>query len=482
MNSAALTQKVWNLCHTLRDDGVGYSDYLEQLTYLLFLKIKHEYAISPNMNGLGIPPLEGWCVLRQLKGARLLSYYARQLKAFGRQNSILGAIFKEAQNKIQDPAKLARLIKVIDAETWLSLQSDTKGDIYEGLLKRNAEDVKSGAGQYFTPRPLIRAIVSCIQPIPMKTVADPACGTGGFFLGVYEWLNSNTILTKTQRSFLQNHTFRGWEIVPAARRLCLMNLFLHGIGNFTSDCPVSNSDALAKHPGEFFDYVLANPPFGRKSSIRIGNQDAEEEDGPAYDREDFWETTSNKQLNFLQHVLAILKETGKAAIVLPDNVLFEGGASERVRRKLLQCCEVHTLLRLPTGIFYAQGVKANVLFFENRPKRKQIHTHGLWVYDLRSESRFTLRTRPLTDKDLVDFVRSYMPGERHRRRPSKRFRFFPYAELLTRDKVNLDISWPDEYLELDPQPISPDAIAKRIIEHLETALDHFKAVALSLEN
>ena len=342
MTSSALIQKVWNFCHTLRDDGEGYGDYLEQLTYLLFLKLAHEYAQEPYHRDTHIPKGYDWSSLKSKTGQPLELHYLAILNKLGREPGMLGAIFFKAQNKIQDPAKLSRLVQMIDAENWISLDADTKGDLYEGLLQKNAEDTKRGAGQYFTPRPLIQAMVECVRPEPLKTIADLACGTGGFFLGAYHWLTrpGNT-LDRRQKEFLRHQTFHGNEIVPGTRRLCLMNLFLHNIGDLDGEPTVDRADALIADPGQRFDYVLANPPFGKKSSMTITNAEGEEDrDALTYERQDFWETTSNKQLNFLQHIVTILKDHGKAAVVLPDNVLFEGGAGEKIRRKLLETCDV----------------------------------------------------------------------------------------------------------------------------------------------
>jgi len=369
MNTSNLVQKVWNFYHTLRDDGVGYGDYLEQLTYLLFLKMAHEYAQEPYNRDTHIPHGYDWASLRSKVGEPLEAHYLATLHKLGNGPGMLGAIFFKAQNKIQDPAKLSRLVQMIDAESWVGMDTDTKGDLYEGLLQKNAEDTKSGAGQYFTPRALIQAMVECVRPEPMKSIADPACGTGGFFLSAYNWLtrtgadtrSGRAGLDKKQKEFLRHQTFHGNEIVPNTRHMCLMNLFLHNISELDGEPSVERADALIGDPGKRFDYVLANPPFGKKSSMTITNEEGEEDkDALTYERQDFWETTSNKQLNFLQHIVTILKDTGQAAVVLPDNVLFEGGAGEKIRKKLLENCDVHTLLRLPTGIFYAQGVKANL--------------------------------------------------------------------------------------------------------------------------
>lgn len=281
---------------------------------------------------------------------------------------MLGKIFTKTQNKITDPAKLYRLIDMVDGTKWVMLGADVKGDIYEGLLERNAEDTKSGTGQYFTPRALIRAMVDCIRPAPGQTIADPACGTGGFFLAAYDFLNANATLDKDQKAVLKHQTFCGNEIVAGTRRLSLMNMFLHGIGEMTGDSLVSPADTLITAPSQSFDIVLANPPFGKKSSMSFTNAEGEQEtDDLTYNRQDFWATTSNKQLNFVQHIRAMLKTTGRAAVVVPDNVLFDGGAGEVILRKLFQNTDLHTILRLPTGIFYAQGVNANVIFFDNRP-------------------------------------------------------------------------------------------------------------------
>ncbi len=485
MNSSVLIQKVWNFCHTLRDDGVGYGDYLEQLTYLLFLKLAHEYAQEPYYRDTHIPKGYDWASLTGKTGQPLELHYLAILNRLGREPGMLGAIFFKAQNKIQDPAKLSRLVQMIDAENWISLDADTKGDLYEGLLQKNAEDTKSGAGQYFTPRPLIQAMVECVRPEPLKTIADPACGTGGFFLGAYQWLTRpGNVLDRRQKEFLRYKTFHGNEIVPSARRLCLMNLFLHNIGDLDGEPTVERADALIADPGRRFDYVLANPPFGKKSSMTITNAEGEEDrDALTYERQDFWETTSNKQLNFLQHIVTILKNTGQAAVVLPDNVLFEGGAGEKIRRRLLETCDVHTLLRLPTGIFYAQGVKANVLFFEAKPKDGRVHTQGVWIYDLRTNQHFTLKTRPLKIEDLRDFIACYHPENRRERRETERFRYFAYDDLIVRDKASLDLFWlKDDSLDhLDELP-PPEVLAQEIIEHLEAALASFRDVAMGLAN
>ena len=382
------------------------------------------------------------------------------------------------------PAKLRRLIvDLIDRETWLTLDADVKGEAYEGLLEKNAEDVKSGAGQYFTPRPLIRAIVAAMRPEAGMTICDPACGTGGFLLAAHEWIVGNAgLLDPDQRRQLRFDALRGWEIVDNTARLCVMNLLLHGIGAEDAPSPIAVDDALKADPGDRFDMVLTNPPFGRKSSMTFVNAEGDtEREDMVIVRDDFWASTSNKQLNFVQHVKTLLKPGGRAAIVVPDNVLFEGGAGETVRRKLLHECDVHTLLRLPTGVFYAQGVKANVLFFDRKPASETPWTKELWIYDLRTNQHFTLKQNPLRPEHLQDFVESFKAENRATREESERFHRFGYDELLARDKVSLDITWlRDESLEdMDNLP-PPEVIAQEIVEDLQAALAEFEAIAESL--
>lgn len=488
-NTSSIVSKVWAFCQTLRDDGVGYGDYLEQLTYLLFLKMAHEYSLPPHNRNLNIPAPLNWESLLNKSGEELEMHYTKMLRELGQSKGILGQIFTKSQNKIQDPAKLYKLIKMIDAENWVMMGVKDKGDIYEGLLEKNVEDTKSGAGQYFTPRPLIKAMVACLNPQPMKTIGDPACGTGGFFLAAYDWLAEQN-LDKEQREFLKYHTFRGNEIVASTRRLALMNLFLHNIGDIDSDNFISPNDALVADSGERYDYILANPPFGKKSSMTITNAEGEQErDDLTYNRQDFWVTTSNKQLNFVQHIHTLLKADGKAAVVLPDNVLFEGGAGETVRKKLLETTNLHTILRLPTGIFYANGVKANVLFFEGKPASKNPWTKEVWVYDYRTNIHHTLKKNPLKYEDLQDFINRYKDGNTAKREetwspenPEGRWKKFTYEDIIARDKTSLDITWlKDKSLaDLDNLP-DPDVLAQDIIENIESGLEAFRSVLTNLK-
>jgi type I restriction enzyme M protein len=482
--SAGIVQRLWNYCNVLRDDGVSYGDYVEQLTFLLFLKVADEQTKPPFNKPSSIPQELDWQSLLKKDGDALEVHYRHILDSLGKAGGMLGIIFRKAQNKIQDPAKLKRLIELINEETWVGLDIDVKGEIYEGLLQKNAEDVKGGAGQYFTPRPLIKAIVEVTGPEPGQTVCDPACGTGGFLLASHDFISNpkNYSLDKDQKTFLRFKTFKGKDIVDGVARLCVMNLFLHGIGG--EESPIEVGDSLISDPGHRFDIVLTNPPFGKKSSITIVNGEGKaDRETLVYERQDFWATTSNKQLNFLQHVKTILKINGKCAIVVPDNVLFEGGAGETVRKKLLAECDVHTLLRLPTGVFYAQGVKANVLFFDRKEAREKPWTERLWIYDLRTNKHFTLKTNPLRYDDLQDFIQCYNPKNRFVRKESERFKSFSYDELMQRDKVSLDIFWlKDESLEDSENLPSPDVIAAEIVENLESALEQFSGIYESMGN
>jgi type I restriction enzyme M protein len=428
-----------------------------------------------------IPNGLDWQSLLKKEGDRLEVHYRHILETLGREKGMLGVVFRKSQNKIQDPAKLKRLVELINAETWVGMDIDVKGEIYEGLLQKNAEDIKSGAGQYFTPRQLIKAMVEVMKPEPGMTICDPACGTGGFILSAHDYISKNYQLDKGQKKFLKFHTFKGWDIVDNVVRLCVMNLFLHGIGG--DESPIITGDSLISDPGDRFNMVLTNLPFGKKSSITIVNGEGKaDRESIVYERQDFWATTSNKQLNFLQHVKTLLKMNGKAAIVVPDNVLFEGGAGETVRRKLLHECDVHTLLRLPTGVFYAQGVKANVLFFDRKPASEKPWTEKLWLYDLRTNKHFTLKKNPLRYDDLQDFIKCYNPENQHERKETERFRAFTYNELMQRDKVSLDIFWlKDESLEDSASLPDPDILAKDIAENLESALEQFSSIYERLE-
>jgi len=498
MTESIIISKVWNFAGVLRDDGVSYGDYLEQITYLLFLKMADELNQPPYNKGLAFPKLKDsdgkeiedaetcdWTTLSNKRGAELESFYSQMLRSLASEKGILGQIFTKSQNKIQDPAKLLKVIDMIDKEKWSLMGADIKGRIYEGLLEKNAEDTKSGAGQYFTPRTLIKTMVACVQPKPLKSINDPACGTGGFFLAAYDYIVESNKLDREEKAYLKNKTFHGNEIVANTRRMCLMNMFLHNIGEIDGESFISSADALVSDDGSRYDYVLANPPFGKKSSMTITNEEGKlEKQELSYNRQDFWATTSNKQLNFLQHIKSQLKVTGEAAVVLPDNILFEGGAGETVRKELLKTTELHTILRLPTGIFYAQGVKANVLFFDNKPASKEAQTKEVWIYDYRNNVHHTPKKSPMRFEHLQDFIKCYNTENRHKRvetwsaeNEDGRWRKFSYDEIIARDKTNLDIFWiKDKSLtDLDNLP-DPDVLANEIIENIESGLNSFREI------
>ena len=418
-NEQTLVGKVWKLADVLAAAGVGFTDYIVQLTYVLFLKMDSE------AEALGIeskiPEDCRWAALANLSGYDLLTRYENTLKKLSKQDGLIGTIFFKAENKISQPAHLAKVIAMVDAEDWFSLKVDTKGAIYEGILEKNGQDKKSGAGQYFTPRPLVKAMVDVIDPKITESVCDPACGTAGFLLAAFDHMKGQSQDRKKQ-SFLMNEALCGYDITPLVVTLASMNLYLHGAGANSS--PVKCQDSLEKIPEKLYDVILANPPFGiRPAGLgEIGEM-----------RQDFFARTSNNQLNFLQHIMLLLKVGGRAAVVLPDNVLFEGGAGETIRRKLLSDYDLHTILRLPTGIFYAQGVRANVLFFTRGGKTKET-----WVYDYRTGIKHTLANNKLERKHLDDFVACYT---QKKRTETERWHRFDAAELLKRDKANLDITW-----------------------------------------
>ena len=481
--SATIVQKLWNFCNVLRDDGVSYGDYVEQLTYLLFLKLADEQTKPPFNKPTTIPAGLDWESLLEASGAELEAQYVKILRELSNAQGLLGVIFRKSQNRIQTPASLQRLIRLINAENWSGMTADIKGTIYEGLLQKNAEDTKSGAGQYFTPRPLIKTMVAVMRPMPMQTICDPACGTGGFFLAAHDYISENysSTMTREQKEFLRFNTFAGTDIVDNVVRLCVMNLYLHGIGG--TESPITTADSLSRDTSDRYDMVLTNPPFGNRSSITIATDGGKRNNTSlTYERDDFWATTSNKQFNFLQHIKTILKTDGRAAVVLPDNVLFERGTGETIRQQLLKQFDVHTLLRLPTGIFYAQGVKANVLFFDKKPAREEPWTQKLWIYDLRTNKRFTLKTNPLSDSDLQDFITVYNPDNRDARVETDQFRAYTYNELIEREHVNLDIFWQKEDSFEDAADLpTPDVLAAEITKNLESALAQFQDIQAELD-
>jgi type I restriction enzyme M protein len=476
-DAATLVRKLWQYCNVLRDDGLSYPDYVEQLTYLLFLKMSDEQAGGP------VPAEYAWQSFAGLETAAMHRHYARVLSSLGERDGMLGLIFRNAKNKIRDPAKLRLLIvDLIGQTTWTGLSVDVKGNAYEGLLEKNARDTKSGAGQYFTPRPLIEAIVECVDPQLGEVVCDPACGTAGFLLAAHEhmWAR-NPRMSRAQRRHLATSAIRGVELVQEVARLAAMNLLLHGLSGTTeNELPITCEDSLREPPKTQVDVVLTNPPFGTKGSVTYAQERRAllGEDTLTVVRPDFWVQTANKQLNFLQHIVALLKPGGRAAVIVPDNVLFETGAAATIRRRLLETCHVHALLRLPSGLFYAQGVKANVLFFSRLPiKDKSLVRGRLWVYDLRSENRFSLKANPLRREDLDEFVVMYKENHHGGRDKeliaNARSRTFDTAALLLSEGCRLDIAWAGEAEAQERRPglSRLDEISRSIASDLERALE-----------
>ena len=428
-NTQSLTKKVWNLATTLAGQGIGFTDYITQLTYLLFLKMDDE-----NVQTFGeesaIPEGYRWGDLIDLDGLDLVKQYEDTLEELSGQDNLIGTIYTKAQNKIDKPVYLKKVITLINEESWLVMDGDVKGAIYESILEKNGQDKKSGAGQYFTPRSLIQAMVDVACPQIGETVCDPACGTGGFLLAAYDYMKPQSS-DKAKQDFLRNNALHGYDNTALVVTLASMNLYLHGIG--TDRSPIICQDSLEKAPSTLVDVILANPPFGTRpaGSVEI-------------DRQDFYVETKNNQLNFLQHMMVMLKNGGRAAVVLPDNVLFEGGAGETIRKELLRNFNLHTILRLPTGIFYAQGVKANVLFFT-----KGTPTKDIWFFDYRTGIKHTLTTNPMLRHHLDEFVECYKADNINARtetynaetNPNGRWRKYDVDEVMKRDKTSLDISW-----------------------------------------
>lgn len=436
----SLVQKVWQLADVLAAAGVAFTDYIVQLTYILFLKMDAEAELLGMESK--IPKDCRWANLVDRNGFDLLERYEKSLKKLSEQPGLIGTIFSKAQNKIAQPAHLAKVVAMVDAQDWLSLDIDTKGAIYEGILEKNGQDKKSGAGQYFTPRALIKAMVDVTNPKITETVCDPACGTGGFLLAAFDHMKRESRDLRKQE-FLKTEALTGYDITPLVVTLASMNLYLHGVGIDAS--PVMCEDSLEKEPSRLYDVVLANPPFGTRPA-GLGEISSM--------RQDFFAKTSNNQLNFLQHIMLLLKVGGRAAVVLPDNVLFEGGAGETVRRKLLADYNLHTILRLPTGIFYAQGVRANVLFFSRGGK-----TTETWVYDYRTGVKHTLANNKLERRHLDDFVVCYT---QKKRAETDRWHRFAADELLKRDKTNLDLKWLKE-----PSDDDVDVSLKELLADME---------------
>lgn len=474
-----IVNKLWGFCHTLRHDGIDYGDYIEQLTYLLFLKMADERGIDlsriewTNEQGRKIVTDCSWQHLAEKSGGSLLDHFTDVLRVLGRQSGLLGDIFAQSMPRFNNPVNLKRIITMIDEEDWSSMDVDVKGQAFEGLLERAASEGKKGAGQYFTPRPLIKSIVRVMKPDPRGKpdfkIADPACGSGGFLVAAYEWLMkaSKGVLERNEVKRIKTQTYYGQDLVPRPRRLALMNLYLHSV-----EPHIYLGDTIYEPDrNDRFDVVLTNPPFGTKGA----NQ--------APEREDFTIETSNKQLNFVQHVVTTLKRGGRAAMVLPDNCLFEGKAGE-VFELLMQDCNLHTILRLPRGTFtpYSQGVKANVIFFQ-----KGLVTENVWIFDARSNvPGITKKDRPLADKHFAEFEACYgdnPDGTSKRKNTSEegRFRRFHISDIKERD-YKLDITWlKDASLEDADELPEPQDLAAEAITELEAVVDDLREIVALVE-
>ena len=429
-SESALLKKVWDIAGVMAAAGVGFTDYITQFTYILFLKMDDEKEAL----GLGssIPDGYKWKDIVALNGTDLVDKYEEILSELAKDSGLIGTIFTKASNKIDSPVHLAKIIEMVSNENWYMMEGDFKGAIYESILEKNGQDKKSGAGQYFTPRPLIKAIVDVIDPKIGETVADPACGTGGFLLSAFEHMKPQSKEISKQR-FLKNNALFGADNTPLVVTLASMNLYLHDIGTATS--PIVCQDSLIDKSERMYDVILANPPFGTRPQGSVSVHD---------NRPEFIKTSDN-QVNFLQHIMSIVKTGGRVGVVLPDNVLTDGNATAKVREKLLKDFNLHTILRLPTGIFYANGVKTNVLFFEKGKPTKDI-----WVYDYRTGINHTLVTKPLRRELLDDFVNCYCSGHMEDRKetysednPNGRWKRFTEKEVYSSEQLKLDFKWLD---------------------------------------
>jgi type I restriction enzyme M protein len=491
MDASQIGKRAWSYAGVLQQAGLSCVEYVEQLTMLLFLKMADQLTEEPYNQKPIVPRELGWKALLPLDGAALEKQYSESIEKLGLKPGMLGIIFKGARCDIHNPALLKQLIvNLIDKEDWMSLPVDVKGTIYEELLQRSASESTKGAGQYFTTRAVIQTMVEVMQPTSEDRICDPAAGTGGFCFTAYNYVLAKfgKELNADEKRVLREELVEAMELSPKVGRMCAMNLYLHGIGG---DKVVVHSghDSLSAPWSRDYTMILANPPFGKSQSVLFVNEEGNtEKDDTVVVREDFWTETSNKQLNFVQHMFSLLKINGRAAVVLPDNVLFEGGAGEKVRRNLLEKCNVHTLLRLPTGIWYSPGVKANVLFFDKKEGRPAPWTDKLWVYDLRTNKHFTQKQSPITRRDFDEFVACYCAGETHKRKPTwsneypdGRWRCYTYDEIVKRDKLSLDLFWMKDQSLTDTDALpAPEIIANEIADELETALDLFARIAKML--
>lgn len=517
MSNNEIVQKLWNLCDVLRDDGINYSDYVTELVLLLFIKMVHENTEAETLDKHILPEGCRWSDLNSKSGLNLLNDYKQILlklstgkDAEGKlvhADPLITAIYADAQTRLREPRHLEQLIRSLDQIDWFSAQKDGLGDLYEGLLEKNAGETKSGAGQYFTPRALINSMVRCIKPQPGEVIQDPAAGTAGFLIAADQYIKANTDelydLSDKERVFQKNKAFIGVELVPSTRRLALMNCLLHGMeGDEKGVVHQGNALGMAGQSLAKADIILANPPFGTSKGGEA-----------SITRDDLTYNTSNKQLAFLQHIYRNLKPGGRAAVVLPDNVLFEAGVGADVRRDLMNKCNLHTILRLPTGIFYAQGVKTNVLFFtkgtEADKYQEENCTENVWVYDLRTNMPSFGKRTPFTEQHLQPFETVYgedphglsprTEGEwsfnaeesevadseenknTDQHQATSRWRKFSREWIRTAKSDSLDISWLKDKDSIDADSLpEPDVLAAEAMGELVQALGELDALMREL--
>ena len=480
MTTSDIVQKLWSLCDVLRDDGINYSDYVTELVLLLFIKMEHENLESGVIKAPLLPEYARWTQLRGLSGINLLNTYRRTLQQLSEStNPRIAAIYANAQTSLSEPRHLEQLISDLDRIDWFDTDKDGLGDLYEGLLERNASETKSGAGQYFTPRPLIDAMIAVMRPQVGETIQDPAAGTAGFLIAADRAIRARTddllTLNERDREFQIRKAYAGMELVPNTRRLALMNCLLHGIeGDQEGAIHLGNTLGTAGQRLPKSDIILSNPPFG---TAKGGG-------GPT--RDDLTYVTSNKQLAFVQHIVKHLKDGGRAAVVLPDNVLFESGVGTDIRRALMDKCRLHTILRLPTGIFYAQGVKTNVLFFEKVGEAATGSTKEVWVYDMRANApKFGKRT-PLTGAHFAEFIAAY-GDDANGKSPrtdggeQSRWRSFSREWIRTEKQDSLDIAWlKDDSVEDAADLPEPAVLAREITDELTAALEELEGILAEL--
>ena len=458
----------------LSDSGLTWGDYAEQLTFLIFLKMDYEYTQEPYNKKSKIQSDYNWDSLLGKSGTKLEKHYQKTLDYLGKQKGLTGKIFRKSQNDFKKPAILEQLIKKINKKNWLGLDVKDKGRLYDTILEKHAQTMKTDSAEFPTPRVLARAIINVLKPKPSQIIHDPACGTGGFFIIFHNYIIKNFKLDREQKIKLKKEIFTGTDISDGQVRFCLMNLIMHGITE--EEKIIESADSLTKENPDKFRFVLVDPPFGKKATT--GTQEKE-----TYERQDFWVTTSDKHLNFLQHAKSLLKINGQAAVLVPDNILFASNG-ETVRKNLMKYCDLHTILRLPTGILHKPNSKTNILFFDRKPARtdEKPWTSKIWFYDLRTDNHFTPKKNPIQDSDFDDFIKCFKSDNILNRRKSKRFRAFSYNKIKKSENTSLDVQpWiEDEEIEKLRNLPPPKEIANKIIVDLQSATTSMKKLVSEL--